>query len=358
MAAMRIAFVTPAPLAAGRSASQHRALALVGALREAGAAVSTAWTRDDRGEAGPGSGRRLSAPDDLGDAEALVVSDVWLPEETAGAIAAARAARTRGLPIAYDAVDFLAGAYLGVAGPETIGALRSAEAELRRLADALLYVTRVEAAKAEALHGPARGAVLVVPSCHPALASPPGHGARRNVCFLGSGNPHNAAALTAFAETVLPLLLRSDPSVEFHVLGAELAGARLGGPPELLSRVRVLGPVDDVLAALSGYRALACPMVSGSGLKGKILDAMAAGTPDVATVPSVEGMRCVQGDSILLAELGPGFARALLALDRDARLWARISAGGLELVGESYGPAEMAANARRLLEALRAGPRG
>jgi len=349
---MRIAVVTPRPLVAGRSSPQERLLALVRALREAGADVATGWLVGDGTAAGPASGDRIADPADPPRADALMVSDAWTPDEAAPALAVARAARQRGVPVVYDSVDFLTGVFLGIADGAVLRALAAAEGELRGLAAAVLYVTRVEAAKAEALHGPAAGEVLVVPSCHPPLPDPPGHGERRHVCFIGSGSPHNVAAVRAFAERVLPHLLKSDPTAEFHVLGADHADARISGTAELLSRIRLIGAVPDAVPALSAYRAFACPMVSGSGLKGKVLDAMAAGTPVVATVPSVEGMHCVQGDSVVLAELGVGFARALQALDRDPVLWSRISRGGLELVGERYGPAAMEANARRLLAVL------
>lgn len=54
--------------------------------------------------------------------------------------------------------------------------------------------------------------------------------------------------------------------------------------------VRVLGEVDDVRAALGQMRTVVVPLLQGGGTRMKVLEAMAAGIPVIATEKAVEGL--------------------------------------------------------------------
>jgi len=100
--------------------------------------------------------------------------------------------------------------------------------------------------------------------------------------------------------------------------------------------VDVVGFVEDVTALFDRSRAFACPVRIGSGIKGKLLTALAMGLPVVATPVAVEGMHMVDGVNCLVADSSSDFARACARLDEDDELWSRLSAGGLELVGRHF----------------------
>ena len=48
--------------------------------------------------------------------------------------------------------------------------------------------------------------------------------------------------------------------------------------------------MDDVASELSRHRAFVAPMVEGTGVKTKVLEAMAAGLPVVTTTAGVRGL--------------------------------------------------------------------
>ena len=62
--------------------------------------------------------------------------------------------------------------------------------------------------------------------------------------------------------------------------------------------------------------------------QGKVNLAMSYGLPVVATPASVEGMRLMDGEDVLVAENAEAFAAAVQRVYDDRALWEKLSAGG------------------------------
>jgi glycosyltransferase involved in cell wall biosynthesis len=111
----------------------------------------------------------------------------------------------------------------------------------------------------------------------------------------------NLDAVLWFAHTVWPKLRRLYPALKFYVVGSS-------PPPEIQDLARrdpaiiVTGEVADVAPYLARSRIYVCPMRMGTGFRGKLLQAMAAGLPVVATSRSAEGLPLEPGYNILLAD--------------------------------------------------------
>jgi glycosyltransferase involved in cell wall biosynthesis len=78
------------------------------------------------------------------------------------------------------------------------------------------------------------------------------------------------------------------------------------------------------------------PLKVGGGSRLKILEAMALGTPVVATSKGAEGLDVTAGEDILIADEPSAFADAVLQLLEDQALRARLTANGRRLVEERY----------------------
>lgn len=121
--------------------------------------------------------------------------------------------------------------------------------------------------------------------------------------FVGAMSfPPNVAAMRHFCREVLPLVRRERPSVRLTIVGRD-PGPAVWQLAEL-DGVSVTGEVDDVRPHLVRAAAVVVPMVSGSGIKNKVLEAMAAGRPVVGTSMAVEGLPVVSGREAVVAD-GP-----------------------------------------------------
>ena len=78
--------------------------------------------------------------------------------------------------------------------------------------------------------------------------------------------------------------------------------------------------MDDVATELSRHRAFVAPMVEGTGVKTKVLEAMAAGLPVVTTSAGVRGLSVEDGVHCLVADTGEEFLERLEQLARDPEL--------------------------------------
>ena len=143
--------------------------------------------------------------------------------------------------------------------------------------------------------------------------------------FVGSfQHPPNQAALEFFVEGVLPKVLKQRPAARLVVAGAQ-------APPSvdrLLERkgIEFLGRVPDIRAVYARYAVFVCPILSGSGVRVKLLEAFAAGIPAVSTTIGAEGLADSGGDIVELADTAEGFAERVLAIlnnPEQARAMAR-----------------------------------
>jgi GT2 family glycosyltransferase/glycosyltransferase involved in cell wall biosynthesis len=133
------------------------------------------------------------------------------------------------------------------------------------------------------------------------------------VLFVGNfRHTPNLEALTHFRKCIVPLVLAREPSARFVVAGAS-APDWLASVLES-SGIEFLGPVADIREVLGRYAIFAAPILSGSGVRVKLLEAFASGIPVVATSLAAEGL-CKPGDAEAWIEDEDGaFAEAIVAL--------------------------------------------
>jgi polysaccharide biosynthesis protein PslH len=158
---------------------------------------------------------------------------------------------------------------------------------------------------------------------------------RRALLFVGNfGHLPNVDALEYFCGEVWDRVCARVREARLTVVGAgatdEVArhGSREG--------ITVAGAVSDVLPYYQSHGVLVAPIRAGSGTRLKILEAMACGLPVVSSSLGAEGIDCVPGRHILVADTPAAFAEAVGALTQDRALWFRLAAEGRRLVAEKY----------------------
>jgi glycosyltransferase involved in cell wall biosynthesis len=144
----------------------------------------------------------------------------------------------------------------------------------------------------------------------------------------------NFDAVQFFLADIYPQIKSEIPAVSLTVTGSTkgVDTTRL----RLDSSVHLSGYVDDIRPLVGGTTICVVPIRQGSGTRLKILEAMALGTPIVATTKGAEGLEAKHGEHLLLADDAASFAECTLGLMRDPDLRQRLAANARRLVEEHY----------------------
>jgi polysaccharide biosynthesis protein PslH len=173
--------------------------------------------------------------------------------------------------------------------------------------------------------------VAVVANGVEAGPEPPPPPGRPVLGFHGSFEArHNVDAARVLVEEVLPRVRREVPGA-----GVLLAGRAPGPDVRALvgGGVELRADVTDIRTALADVAVYTAPLVSGSGLKNKVLEAMAAARPVVTTPLGSAGIGA--GDGLVEAADPAAVADAAIALLRDPdRLSAEGRAGRRRVLAE------------------------
>ena len=155
------------------------------------------------------------------------------------------------------------------------------------------------------------------------------------VLFVGGfGHPPNVDAAIWLAESIFPRVVARVPNARLQLVGQAPGRdvlALAGGA------VSVHGSVPDVTPYLDAAAVVVAPIRIGGSMRGKVLEALAAGKALVATPRAAEGVDAVDGEHLLVADGEDALVEALVALllDRprrrrlgeNARRWAESSLG-------------------------------
>jgi O-antigen biosynthesis protein len=141
------------------------------------------------------------------------------------------------------------------------------------------------------------------------------NGARqaKTLLFLGSfRHLPNQIALEWFLREVFPLVLAQEPDARLAIIGSDPP------PPHALpgygKNVDLIGFVEDIKQPLRDYAVFVCPILTGSGVRVKLLEAFAAGIPVVSTRLGAEGLAENDTEFCRLADEPQAFAQAIVDL--------------------------------------------
>lgn len=224
------------------------------------------------------------------------------------------------------------------------GWLRSSEARRRASFEARFYarfgrvvvVSDEDAAALAALNPAMRLEVIPNGVDLDAFAKDPSIGREPGlIMFTGvmSYAPNVTAAEFA-ARRVLPQVraLRADARLAIVGRSPDARVRALGGLPG----VEVWGEVPEMRPALSRGAVYLCPMLTGTGIKNKLLEALANGLPSVVTPLALQGIRARHEEGVLVGDREESLAAHLVRLLEDAELARRIGRDGRELVRRHY----------------------
>jgi glycosyltransferase involved in cell wall biosynthesis len=151
--------------------------------------------------------------------------------------------------------------------------------------------------------------------------------------FIGSARwPTTARAARRLVERVWPLVRREVPEARLLVAGRGMERLGLRGDDS----VEIRGEVPSGAAFMREISVLLFPPAGGSGMKVKVLEALASGLPVVTDEIGAEGVAA--NDGVVLADGDEAFARAAGSILRDPAERRQRGAAALQAFREGYTP--------------------
>ena len=146
--------------------------------------------------------------------------------------------------------------------------------------------------------------------------------------------PPNVDSMLYFDREILPIIRKRFPDCTLTIAGQRPAPAiqALSSDPA----VKVTGYVEDVREIARDCGAFIVPLRSGSGVRVKMLNALAMGLPVVSTSIGAEGLEVKHGEHLLIADTPQEFAEAVSKLFANSELACRLGRNGRRLVCEKY----------------------
>lgn len=199
-------------------------------------------------------------------------------------------------------------------------------------ADTIACVTEQDRTVLAALTDPSRLVTMplgtdveALPLTHPGDAPDPPH-----LLFVGSfGHPPNVEGMTDFLRRHLPRIRASRPDVVLDVVGAGAPSSLHDAAAAHGDGVVFHGFVDDLAPFYDRAAVFVVPLVSGGGIKIKVLEAMGRGAAVVSTPIGLEGIDD-DGEASIRVGADDDFATAVLSLldtpDERRELGARARA--------------------------------
>ncbi|HEX7401883.1 MAG TPA: glycosyltransferase, partial [candidate division Zixibacteria bacterium] len=137
-----------------------------------------------------------------------------------------------------------------------------------------------------------------------------------------------------FLNEIWPIIKQSRPDVKFLILGN-----RPRDKDKIIRKfpdVVFLGEVEDVRPYMTTSSLTVVPHRIASGVRFKILEAMAMKLPVVSTSIGCEGLEVADGENILIADRPETFARQVVALLENENLRINLTEKAFALVREKY----------------------
>jgi len=144
-------------------------------------------------------------------------------------------------------------------------------------------------------------------------------GNARNILIVAGGNPNNVHGVNQFLTDSWPKIYKTNSNVSLRVVGPVCKHI----PKELVSNgVDLAGVVDDLSLEYRRADIVVNPVVAGTGLKIKTIEAMSYGKPIVSTPNGIEGIIVEEHEFLpfVVAESNEFALRILQLLESEQEL--------------------------------------
>ena len=143
----------------------------------------------------------------------------------------------------------------------------------------------------------------------------------------------NQESISWLLDKVWPVVHREVPQAHLYLAGRKMperwTNATVDG-------VTVVGEVPDAAQFIAGKQINVVPLLSGSGIRVKIIEAMSMGKAVVTTTVGAQGIDYTDGENLLIADTPEDFARQIGRLLSDDGYRHSVAQSAVRLVAERY----------------------
>ncbi len=168
-----------------------------------------------------------------------------------------------------------------------------------------------------------------------------------DLLFFGNMSyPPNVSAAKYLCQEILPLLLKDYPDIKIAISGSEPTNEvlSLGG-----KNVEITGWIDDMREVIAQSKIMVAPMLIGTGLQNKLLQAMAMKIPCVTSALANNALGAENMESILVARNPEDYAKAIKLLLQNPEIYKSIAENGQHFVNANF---NWEASARKVHELM------
>ena len=171
--------------------------------------------------------------------------------------------------------------------------------------------------------------------------------------FVAIGNFRHAPNWDSvlYLQRIWPLIRKQLPNARLNIYGAY--------PPKKAMALHnpdtgflVKGWARDAFEVMEDARVCLAPLRFGAGIKGKLIDAMRAGTPSVTTPIGAEGMKGDKPWPGIIADSAEAIASAAVSLHDTLSLWEQSHQRIKPLLQERYDGKKLAKEAMQKIESI------
>jgi glycosyltransferase involved in cell wall biosynthesis len=189
--------------------------------------------------------------------------------------------------------------------------------------------------EADLLRKEVRGAnVHVVPWTVTAQPTEVPFAKRGGVAFIGGfGHAPNQDAARWLISEIMPLVRKRSPKIECLLVGSEM--------PESLLRlcengIVAVGHVDTLAKVFDRVRLTVAPLSYGAGIKGKVIESLAAGVPCICTPVAAEGLDLPEAMRVCIADDAAAIAATICDLHGQESSNEACRVAGLAYVAANF----------------------
>jgi len=152
----------------------------------------------------------------------------------------------------------------------------------------------------------------------------------------------NQEGIIWFIEKCMPLIIRKMPDFIFNVAGRN-------APDWFIKKlnhrnINFIGEVENAKEFIQNPGPIIVPLFSGSGMRIKIIEAMASKKAIIATSVAAEGINCKNNVNIIIENKPEGFANSIIKIIQDSDFEEKIGTQAFKFVIQNFDFENITAN--------------